>query len=595
MNSSMNIYYHQHLGPKTHQEDSFSVRIKNNRLLLIVADGMGGHSRGDIASKEVTKSFEKEFENNNMLSPKDILKNALLKAHERLKEINLNMGSTVVAAIIEKREKEYTLTYTWVGDSRLYIFTPQPHKPNEKAIGLPEEGLGEKKLWLLTRDDSTVWDLYSKGELSLDQIAEHPSKNYLQNSVHPSSEFPIRIEEADLQEEDKLLLCTDGTWESFPNHKTLSNAFAKRNTKDINYYLKEMIKSAIKNGRCDDNNTFILLSVNSEIFKASKYQLEIPKTIQLRFLRKIFIPIVSILLFVWFLLLLVNTNETKFQKTEKFSVRYIFYPKEIKDKNLKENIKIVRKDKKEFKYYEKLPPGKYKIFIENLEYAEFEVKNKHEEIKICICQVSINNPLKANIRYSESKKEVKNGVSYFPLKGLLEFENNSPYVFNVKGKNLKKYDLKECVKDGEVEILVAREEIKKREKEKIKQTNNVGKLQVVSEGLKISNSFIYDINEKIEAKNAIKFEGFNPDYFILSIGNSEVNSALKDFKLVLGRGDTKIEIQRRGDEKPKLYISNLPSNAEINIINKGKYERKERKREFKFDENIDKIEININP
>ncbi|GEM_PF-2353389 len=268
------IYFRHHRGPRKYQEDAYGVSIKGNKLLVVVADGMGGHSKGDIASKIVVQSLNEVFnEYSSKFSAKQILKTGIQYAAKKIKETGVDMGSTVVAGVLEKGiGGKFSFTYTWIGDSRIYVFTPSLHRL-DKAIPLPEElPEKERKLWLLTEDHSLVWQLYAQKLLSLDQLSQHPAKNQLQHSLHASqSDFSPPIRTVLLNESDIILLCTDGVWESFLSHSILFNIFENSNNlKEVATTLNGHLDNAIRDNLCDDNNTYILLKVNDALFKEDK-------------------------------------------------------------------------------------------------------------------------------------------------------------------------------------------------------------------------------------------------------------------------------------------------------------------------------------
>ncbi len=269
------LFFRNDKGLRDYQEDAFIALKKGNRLMLVVADGMGGYSGGNIASARTVESFTSIFKKERELPAEIILENGLKESLKALKKTNLNIGTTVVAAIIEKgKHSRYKLTYTWVGDSRIYVYTPRRHNPTPEnspiqSISLPE-GIrpSKQKLWLLTRDDSLVWGLFSKGEITLDQLTAHPVKSQLQLSLHVKQEkVPIRIGKAVLQENDLLFLCTDGVWESFQSHSIMLEIFELNKAEQIHKKLCEYLNKAVTYKLCDDNNTYILAPVNKNIFK----------------------------------------------------------------------------------------------------------------------------------------------------------------------------------------------------------------------------------------------------------------------------------------------------------------------------------------
>ncbi len=287
-----NFFIRHNKGPRPYQEDALAVEVKEDKVLLVVADGMGGHSRGDLASRTVVETFLEVFSRDYHKDSVEILKTALKEAFNRIKSMGSDMGTTLVAAIIEKRsEKKYSLYYTWIGDSRLYVFTPVPHslctQGDCKITPLSHGKDKSPRLFLLTRDDSLIWALYEQKQISIDDIARHPAKNQLQYSLHPQlSNIPVRINQVQLQENDMVFLCTDGVWESFASHTQFAEILAYEDLCTVHEKLSSLLENAIKQGKCDDNNTYIIVRVNHNLFKlesVTKKQFGRKKPVRLTF------------------------------------------------------------------------------------------------------------------------------------------------------------------------------------------------------------------------------------------------------------------------------------------------------------------------
>ena len=157
--------------------------------LWLVADGVGGHSDGEVAAAIVKATVTRE------VSRGETLADAIRHSHaEVLKEIaarenNTRMGSTVVALSI--LDNDYTVA--WVGDSRAYRW----------------DG-GE--LVQLTRDHSHVRDLVDRGVLSQDDIDTHPDRHALTQSLGVSSAMKLELDQqsGQLAVGQQILLCSDG-------------------------------------------------------------------------------------------------------------------------------------------------------------------------------------------------------------------------------------------------------------------------------------------------------------------------------------------------------------------------------------------------
>ncbi len=153
--------------------------------LYFVADGMGGHASGDVASHLVKQTLL----GNALNLP---LRAALKRAHEEVAQAaadniaHSNMGSTVVATRIVDRHAEIA----WVGDSRAYLWRGQA-------------------LRQLTRDHSYVEVLREQEHLSETELRGHPNKNLVTQTLGIGTPEPSTITEP-LRTGDWLLLCSDG-------------------------------------------------------------------------------------------------------------------------------------------------------------------------------------------------------------------------------------------------------------------------------------------------------------------------------------------------------------------------------------------------
>lgn len=171
-------------------EDSLLVRTE--RGLWAVADGMGGHDAGDVASLQVTESLLN-------LPPADNLDELVESAVTALKQVNEDLialagagsqrsiGSTVVGLAIANGQ----FRCFWAGDSRGYR-------------------LRDRQIVQLTRDHSLVQDLVDSGMLQPDEAVDHPNSNIITRAVGVAEELKVDTVNGDVQRGDQFLLATDG-------------------------------------------------------------------------------------------------------------------------------------------------------------------------------------------------------------------------------------------------------------------------------------------------------------------------------------------------------------------------------------------------
>ena len=163
--------------------------------LWVVADGMGGHEAGEVASALVRETFEDFAKKAVPFS----LSEAIQKSHQVIltsadKGIGAHgMGSTVVALLSQK--KNYQVA--WVGDSRAYLWTP---------------GESGGELTRLTTDHSYVQMLFVSGAITAEEVETHTDKNIITQclGMQELSQVKVDIAQGQWQENQWILLCSDG-------------------------------------------------------------------------------------------------------------------------------------------------------------------------------------------------------------------------------------------------------------------------------------------------------------------------------------------------------------------------------------------------
>jgi len=178
------------------ESDDDSVFARLGRL-AIVADGMGGHEGGQVASHIAVDAIQETYANATDANPQQALVAALAEAHRRIQQraredANLQgMGTTCTAFVIVGGR----LFYAHVGDSRLYL-------------------LRNGALRVLSRDHSLVARLVETGVIREEDAENHPQKHVLTaalgvaDAIEPDTPAqPVSLENADI-----ILICTDGLW-----------------------------------------------------------------------------------------------------------------------------------------------------------------------------------------------------------------------------------------------------------------------------------------------------------------------------------------------------------------------------------------------
>lgn len=179
---------------RPHNEDCFALAPELG--VAIVADGMGAHAAGEIASQMAVDVSLAILRQTAGVPARDRLDTALQAAHGSILEKagsstrHQGMGTTVVATLIEGS----TLTHAHVGDSRLYRFR-------------------RGQLEALTRDHSLQQEFVDQGHYSAEEAREKVARNILTRALGLESSLRVDIGSTPLQSGDRYLLCSDGLYE----------------------------------------------------------------------------------------------------------------------------------------------------------------------------------------------------------------------------------------------------------------------------------------------------------------------------------------------------------------------------------------------
>ena len=217
-------------------EDSFLDASEQG--LWVVADGMGGHSRGDRASQEIIAQLHSFKPGAGTRADIDNLVQRLEQANTfcRLQVDGQVMGSTVALLYIH----EQTAHAIWAGDSRIYRY---------RAGTLQQ----------LTDDHSLVGELHRLGELTEDEADNHPSANVITRAVGVSDELDLQIRRVELQPGDRFLLCSDGLFKDVQRHEVQENM----SMPSLEQSLDKMMQLALRRGGTD-NVTAIVVQLSTE-------------------------------------------------------------------------------------------------------------------------------------------------------------------------------------------------------------------------------------------------------------------------------------------------------------------------------------------
>ena len=224
-----------HPGRRTTNEDAFLVDPQ--RGLFVVADGMGGHNAGEVASSLAVKAISEFFADGTPASM-NVVDEALRLANDHIltvageKPDYTGMGTTVVAVYVSDGEA----IYAHAGDSRVYLW----HKG---------------ALRQLTRDDS--WVAAAMNGISDDsrEMEQHPMRHVLTKVVGLRPELQPSVAECPFATGDVLLLCSDGVHGSVSDEK-LAKLLASRTP--VEAVAESVVREALAQGATDNVTAVVI-------------------------------------------------------------------------------------------------------------------------------------------------------------------------------------------------------------------------------------------------------------------------------------------------------------------------------------------------
>ncbi len=224
---------------RTNNEDSYHA----DGHIFIVADGMGGHRAGEVASAAAIREFLRFEEKNREVAPLERMRNGILSANHALKTMAgedpelEGMGTTFTMVLIER-----DLCLGHVGDSRAYIWRRGELRP-------------------VTRDHSLVERMVSEGYLSPADARIHPQRNVILRALGVSDELEVDVDVVDAAPGDRVLLCSDGL-SGFVEDAELEAIVSLQAGPEERCH--RLVDAAIERGGTD-NITVIMIDLGAEV------------------------------------------------------------------------------------------------------------------------------------------------------------------------------------------------------------------------------------------------------------------------------------------------------------------------------------------
>ena len=196
------------LGNRERNEDRCSILERAGTYLLLLADGMGGHAGGNLASQQMIDSITKQFRHIPLpvKDPRRFLRSLLEDSHRDIVALGRKQNppitprTTSVLCLVQNG----SAWWAHVGDSRLYL-------------------VRDGKIVVRTKDHTFIEEMRAQGALDEAQIRVHPLRNHLTHCLGSPEEIPpVELsEETVLTETDVIVLCSDGLWGALDMDKVI--------------------------------------------------------------------------------------------------------------------------------------------------------------------------------------------------------------------------------------------------------------------------------------------------------------------------------------------------------------------------------------
>ena len=228
---------------KVRQVNEDALCMHRNGPLWVVADGMGGHSAGDLASSDIAEAFRLLELPRRLSTFADQAESTLLDLNAKFRRMadygksGITIGSTVVALMVRDG---YGL-FLWVGDSRLY----------RSRRG---------RLRQLSQDHSQVEELINQGVLRREDAETHKAANVITRAVGATDDLYCDFDYTEVVADDRFLLCSDGLSKELPEQRIAEILATEQSAESSG---RALLAETLQ-GRARDNFTLIVATAGTE-------------------------------------------------------------------------------------------------------------------------------------------------------------------------------------------------------------------------------------------------------------------------------------------------------------------------------------------
>ena len=226
------------IGGRREQQDNGFIVTENQYLLASIADGLGGHSGGKLASSNVAKTTAQLFHSTQfpIANPQEWIKKAFVTLQQKNAETSIRHYSDALTTVVFLLIQKNYAYWFHLGDSRLYFFSQQKITR--------------------TKDHSQVQKLVDLGIIKEEEMGDHHQQNILLGCLGQNQKSLPTYQSRTFAEQDSILLCTDGFWEYF-SQKEMQNLVNAENLKaNAN---RAILLAEKRGGPRGDNITLIII------------------------------------------------------------------------------------------------------------------------------------------------------------------------------------------------------------------------------------------------------------------------------------------------------------------------------------------------
>ncbi len=216
-------------------EDSVLVHAAEN--LWVVADGMGGHDAGDVASKLITEALGVVALGESFSDNVDLLEDTLLQVNQQLRDYSKEKftGRTVGSTVVLMYAQQQCGACMWAGDSRLYRWRSNSFEQ-------------------LTNDHSQVAALVESGLIESEEAIDHPASNVITRAVGAADTLQLDVRAIEIEPDDVYLLCSDGLYNEVDSAMIARNLSGNALEQSADQMIAECLA-----GNAQDNVSLIIM------------------------------------------------------------------------------------------------------------------------------------------------------------------------------------------------------------------------------------------------------------------------------------------------------------------------------------------------